>query len=932
MFCYNCGKQLPNTSVFCAYCGAPQIDIADVDQDIMTDEQDVYSKQPQFQPNKVVKRRPVVLWATLLLLAVLGCTAFYFLAVDGGANNLLSFAGNTQKPNTSEEGVKSYPTKAENIVADEMIGTLFVNNELLLYVNEDVIQAEVEAFVYANGGTIVGHDNWLYKYQIQLDSEYMLSSLEDIRIHYENSGLFRRVRINLAIPIEMNYTPNDKEWRSEWGSSPGGKNWGAKAIRAPEMWGIQGVKTSAPVNVGVFDNQFYTDHEDLQFADTLYNRYDNNDWGHEDPQKRTYPSHGTHVAGIIAATFNNGKGIAGIAPRVNLFGVSALGLTRSVNSGIITVTDLEAGLTNLICAKKCKVVNFSYTSSVNEAYIEDVVEALLYYINRYHAEFLIVAAAGNGDSKGLPVNSLETSAFTYISNSTIKDRIIVVGAAKLLNSGEIKVADYSNNGSRVDLLAPGGSDKKDGPRIYSTVYQDWNLINWQWSNNGYDYMQGTSMAAPHVSGVAAVMWSLNPHLTGAEVKQLLSKTASGSYGYEDSAKYKDQYKLLDAYEAVKAAAELIPIGVPNVGFEPENMQTLLLNVGDMYEFGDFEWIVLNVQDEKALLLTKDIVLVCPYNDDSIADGKTVTSNWETSKLRSYLNGAFLEKFSNAECSQILDTPLESDLDSRWFNHLVGAYPAGANSANIPDNRNTSVTKDKVFILSLEECQNYLVGRYNYSSDGKRFINDEYNSRRQATYSAANSTIRKQLERYGTVPEGINNVYWLWWLRTPGVTSVDAPSGRNMYVVDDGKIDLQGGDAASDVVGIRPALWLNLRGAKPNIKTPPSETNRPASQQANAGKIDQFLDLREKCARLGAEYDRITEAAKADGSIFAVVTDGDYVQLLTSLNSVTTELSRRFGSLPNNRGALETWTENDLNVAIELMTDLASLTEKAIAMH
>jgi len=237
-----------------------------------------------------------------------------------------------------------------------------------------------------------------------------------------------------------------------------------------------------------------------------------------------------------------------VAPRVNLYGASMIGLAErdvKTNTQGVTVSSLEAGLTYLIYLKECKVINFSYhyTGSDDtkdfQQIIDAVTDALHLYMERDDAEFVIVKSAGN-DAKDATCDIL-----SYITDPVVKDRIIVVGAAELVDGGAIRVCDFSNFGSRVDLIAPGAN-------IYSTVQR--HFLQWSpFINNAYGYMDGTSMAAPHVAGVAAAMWSVNPGLTGAEVKRIICETATGSYYRADRTLYSGSYAMLDAYAAVSAA-------------------------------------------------------------------------------------------------------------------------------------------------------------------------------------------------------------------------------------------------------------------------------------------------------------------------------------------------------------------------------------------
>lgn len=139
--------------------------------------------------------------------------------------------------------------------------------------------------------------------------------------------------------------------------------------------------------------------------------------------------------------------------------------------------------------------------------------------------------------------------------SKVKDRIIVVGSIGIetnhsealfdqtisISNGDYgyHISKYSNLGKRLDVVAPGGDKYK---KIYSTL-----------TNNSYGYMHGTSIAAPHVAGVAAMVWAANNNLTGAEVKEIICSTANNLISQPGSSYYKTDYKLVDAKSAVEKA-------------------------------------------------------------------------------------------------------------------------------------------------------------------------------------------------------------------------------------------------------------------------------------------------------------------------------------------------------------------------------------------
>lgn len=142
------------------------------------------------------------------------------------------------------------------------------------------------------------------------------------------------------------------------------------------------------------------------------------------------------------------------------------------------------------------------------------------------------------------------SIFSGIEDSEVESMIIVVGSAAVSGKHSYfsckhdgyRVASYSNRGSRVDVLAPGGdneSTKFPDAQIYSTI------------PGGYGYLYGTSMACPHVAGVAAMIFGIDPTFTAKEVKDIIVSTATGSYG-----SVKEQYPLLNARMAVEKAIKL----------------------------------------------------------------------------------------------------------------------------------------------------------------------------------------------------------------------------------------------------------------------------------------------------------------------------------------------------------------------------------------
>ncbi|WP_194766382.1 S8 family peptidase [Tamlana sp. I1] len=200
-------------------------------------------------------------------------------------------------------------------------------------------------------------------------------------------------------------------------------------------------------------------------------------------------SHGTHVAGIIAAVRNNGKGANGVANNVEIMSV------RTVPNGDEYDKDVALSIRYAV-DNGAKVINGSFGKSYSP-HSDWVRDAITYAAKN---DVVFVHAAGN-DSNDVDVK--DNFPDDNINGKEISDTYIRVGALAP-TYGSKMVAGFSNYGKvNVDVFAPGAS-------IYSTTPE-----------NEYDTKGGTSMAAPAVAGVAALIRSYFPKLTAAQVKQII---------------------------------------------------------------------------------------------------------------------------------------------------------------------------------------------------------------------------------------------------------------------------------------------------------------------------------------------------------------------------------------------------------------------------
>jgi subtilisin family serine protease len=224
--------------------------------------------------------------------------------------------------------------------------------------------------------------------------------------------------------------------------------------------------------------------------------YGNGDVDGPDPKKKDV-KHGTHVAGIIAAKRNNGIGMNGVAQNVEIM------VVRAVPDGDEYDKDIAMAIRYAV-DNGAKVINTSF-GKYYSPHPQWVWDAIKYASDN---DVLIVNAAGNEgfDLDGIQVYPNDQKG----TGAEISDTFITIGALNY-DYGSEMVANFSNFGkSNVDVFAP-------GVKIWSTT-----------PLNTYEYLQGTSMAAPAVAGAAAMIRSYYPALSAKQVKQILMNSGLSS--------------------------------------------------------------------------------------------------------------------------------------------------------------------------------------------------------------------------------------------------------------------------------------------------------------------------------------------------------------------------------------------------------------------
>jgi thermitase len=274
----------------------------------------------------------------------------------------------------------------------------------------------------------------------------------------------------------------------EWGLNNIGQSiWGSRGttdadIDAPEAWTVT---RGAGATVAVVDSGVDTGHPDL--AANLLPGWDFVD---DDADPTDGNGHGAHVAGTIAAA-ENGTGVVGVAPAAHVVPLRVLDATGSGWGSDVAAAFAWAGDHGV------RVVNASLGADGITRAERDAIQT--------HPNTLYVVAAGN-DGANVETAPEYPCAYTQAN-------VLCVGATDFNDAK----ASFSNYGATsVDLFAPGTKVVSTYPRGFAS-----NLVNTISGSDGFELMQGTSMATPHAAGAAALVAAAHPAFTAAQIKQAL---------------------------------------------------------------------------------------------------------------------------------------------------------------------------------------------------------------------------------------------------------------------------------------------------------------------------------------------------------------------------------------------------------------------------
>lgn len=298
-----------------------------------------------------------------------------------------------------------------------------------------------------------------------------------------------------------------------------------------------GENKDSAVKVAIIDDNFDTNHPEIK--DNIFITYNSKTKTSNVSPSQNEESHGTSVASFIASSLSTSSksGITGVAPQAKLALIS-IDFENGTLDEILDAYDF-------VLRNDIKILNCSWGSTTGVSY-----EETLKLQELKDAGVTVIFASGNGDSDGIKIN-LDNPAY---NDESEQDSVIGVGASGIDND----VTSYSNYGSNIDILAPGGNSSMG--LVAATYNQKTNASFFLRDN--YSFLQGTSFSAPITTGIIALMHSVNPNLTPDEIRNILIST-SDKVGTHNNASYDANgfdifraYGKINAYEALIEAQNL----------------------------------------------------------------------------------------------------------------------------------------------------------------------------------------------------------------------------------------------------------------------------------------------------------------------------------------------------------------------------------------
>lgn len=387
----------------------------------------------------------------------------------------------------------------------------------------------------------------------ELSKDPRVASVE-LNLLLSTSALHAAVRPGAAAASTA-VTPNDENYLAQWDMT---------LLGMEDVWGT--VTGSGDVVVAVVDSGVMTNHPDLQ-PNAPYAGYDFvlNKPGAQTPvSDGTY--HGTHVAGTIGAVGNDGEGVTGMNWQLSLLPARVCDKTGCALADIVRALQYTAGFAvydgndvEVTPPAQAKVINLSLGSPAATQIEEDAIA-----LATGNGTNVVVASGNDATTCTNPPSYNQSESHSSIQYPAAYAGVIAVGSVDYdLGDDTFAASCFSDGGSRLWVAAPGGWLFDDGIPVGLGPFPDaagWGALAivstyWDAGSDQPTYVSdvGTSMAAPHVAGLVALMLAENPSLTPTEVKLILANTAIGTGSHDDFL----GYGLVAPADAIAAARSAV---------------------------------------------------------------------------------------------------------------------------------------------------------------------------------------------------------------------------------------------------------------------------------------------------------------------------------------------------------------------------------------
>jgi subtilisin family serine protease len=398
-------------------------------------------------------------------------------------------------------------------------GQLVVKDEVVVGLRFDTPSPEAVASSIAasTGGVLIGAAPGPRLFQLQFPG----ASLTEVQAKAAEIKAMGGVEVASLNPVDFSPDarfPDDSRWDSWSSTSPGGNNWGLEWIHAPSAWDTTTGSSSTPI--AIIDYDMDEDHGDVDDNVTRKAR------------GLKAEGHGTHVAGTICAEGDNGKGVSGVMWDCGLRFYAAA--NDAVSTAAVMDDAAQSG---------ARVINMSlqYVYNNEAVVVTDEVKQLASDTNDIFARPLVHAQVAAKDILWVFAAGNETQRdVRYTAPGGLAERFPANTIAVAAIGEDGSLASFSNVGADVSVAAP-------GVNIFSTLPRTGCWIFTLGCDDAYGTLSGTSMAAPHVTGLAGLLVSENPSWTAARVKQCIVAGARNS----GSAVSGQGFRVIDAPGALE---------------------------------------------------------------------------------------------------------------------------------------------------------------------------------------------------------------------------------------------------------------------------------------------------------------------------------------------------------------------------------------------